>query len=292
MKRNNKASLKYYGLWSIALLFLVVAHPGESRGDDMQVPPGFFDPDARLARPDLDGRSRIRFLTTTDFPPFNFVDRNGRLAGYHVELIREICAVLDVEAACEIQAMPFDEIEQAIAEGEGEAVIAGLAVTPQTRGDYRFTRSFLRLPARFIERRNTGAADAEVADRLKPDARIGVPDASAHEAMLRAFFPQLRAIPFSTSALMLKALKDDTVDAVFADGVQLGFWLSSTDAGSCCRFLDGPFFSEHYLGEGLAIAVAPDHEELVDAFDYALLALSRDGTLGDIYLRSFPNGLY
>ncbi|MEL7429834.1 MAG: transporter substrate-binding domain-containing protein, partial [Pseudomonadota bacterium] len=58
--------------------------------------PNFWDNSERLQKPDLDQLPRLRFLTTTDFPPFNFIDRKRRLSGFHVDLAREICTQLGV----------------------------------------------------------------------------------------------------------------------------------------------------------------------------------------------------
>src|SRR3546814_16148214 len=64
-----------------------------------------FDARERLPRPDLSNIVRLRILTTSDFPPFNFADQTGRLTGFHIDLAREICAELQIEAKCQIQAL-------------------------------------------------------------------------------------------------------------------------------------------------------------------------------------------
>ena len=57
---------------------------------------------------------RLRFLTSVDFPPFNFTDQNGKLAGFNVDLAREICNELEIAAKCEIQALPFADMTEAL----------------------------------------------------------------------------------------------------------------------------------------------------------------------------------
>ena len=100
----------------------------------------FWDTKERLPKPDLSGLKRLRFLTTTDFPPFNFLDGDGRLSGFHVDLAREICLELGISDKCEIQVMPWAGLEQALISGRGEAIIAGIAVTEETRSKYAFSR--------------------------------------------------------------------------------------------------------------------------------------------------------
>ncbi|MBW3097469.1 transporter substrate-binding domain-containing protein [Pseudohoeflea coraliihabitans] len=253
--------------------------------------PNYVDPDERLSAPELSTRTRLRFLTTVDFPPFNFLDQSQRLAGFNVDLARAICEVLEALEVCQIQALPWTELELALTSGQGEAIIAGTAVTAETRNSFRFTRPYLELPARFVVPDKMQSADAEVIMALD-GKRVGVIAGSAHEAMLRSWFPALRPVTFERLQWAHDALREDNVDALFADGVQLSFWLQSRAAAGCCRFLGGPYRSAHFLGEGLAIAVAPEDKELAAAFDHALWQLNRNGRFAELYLRWFPAGLY
>ena len=51
-----------------------------------QAVPGFWDPRRRPERPDLSRLTVIRFLTETDYPPFNFTGADGNPAGFNVAL--------------------------------------------------------------------------------------------------------------------------------------------------------------------------------------------------------------
>jgi len=252
--------------------------------------PILFDTRERIARPDLSGIVRLRFLTTVDFPPFNFIDQTGKLAGFHVDLVREICRELQLTDKCQIQAVTFPELETALSDGNGEAIVAGVAVTADLRKRFAFSRPFMRLPARFaVAKARLPAGETAAALDGKT---VGVVAASAHEAMLKAFFPRVTAQAFPDRAALLAALKDGKVDAVFGDGMQLAFWTSGSESAGCCRLFDGPYLSETFLGEGLTIMVRKEDEALAGAVDHALLALSRSGRLQEIYLRYFPINLY
>ncbi|TCM56132.1 amino acid ABC transporter substrate-binding protein (PAAT family) [Rhizobium sp. PP-F2F-G48] len=254
-----------------------------------------FDVRERIAKPDLGGLARLRFLTTVDFPPFNFIDQSQKLSGFHIDLAREICRILDIEAKCQIQAVTFEELQPALEDGQGEAVIAGVAMTDELRQRFAFTRPFLRLPARFATRLSQGSGGgaggkAELSAVLAKS--IGVVAGTTHEAMLKAFFPAATAQVFPDRAAMLQSLKAGDVNAVFSDGLQLSFWAASPDAAACCRLVDGAYVSEHFLGEGLAIMNRKGDPALTQALDHALLELTRSGRLNEIYLRYFPTGIY
>ncbi len=121
---------------------------------------------------------------------------------------------------------------------------------------------------------------------------VGVVKGTVHEAMLAAFFPALKAQTFDIKDALLAALKDGKVDAAFADALQLSFWVSSPASDKCCALFDGPYLSEHFLGEGMTIMLRQKDSVLTSAIDHALAALSRNGRLQEIYLRYFPYGLY
>jgi polar amino acid transport system substrate-binding protein len=187
--------------------------------------------------------------------------------------------------------VPFGDLQDALAASQGDAVIAGIAVTPGLRERFAFSRPFLQLPARFA--RNLKAAPIKGATVSSLAGRsVGVVRSTAHEAMLAAFFPAIKPVAFDSKDALLAALKEGKVDAVFADGLQLSFWVSSAAAEKCCALFEGPYLSQQFLGEGMTIMLRQQDAELTAAINHALATLSRNGRLQEIYLRYFPHGLY
>lgn len=276
------------GALSIVLAMVAVMLAGPVRAQPAI--PSFWDEKERLPRPDLSAVERLRFLTTIDFPPFNFIDTQGRLAGFHVDLAAAICKELGISERCQIQALPWDELDEAMASGQGEALIAGTAIDADTRDRYAFSRPYLRFPARFAAPRSSTLDEpmhAAVRDR-----RIGVLAGSRHEAMLRAYFEGARPVTFTRSSWLFEALLEGSIDAVFDDGMRLSFWLGGTASGNCCHFVGGPYLAPEFLGAGLAIAARKDDAVLVQAFDYALREINVKGIFAELYLKYFPTSFY
>ena len=103
--------------------------------------PGFWDPRRRPERPDLSRLAQIRFMTETDYPPFNYAGPDGHPIGFNVDLARMICEELKI--TCTIQMRRFDTLVPALNENRGEAVIASIAVTAGDAQGDRFHRSLL-----------------------------------------------------------------------------------------------------------------------------------------------------
>lgn len=269
----------------LAIAVSLAALLGPAKAAEPQVPV-LWDSKERLQKPDLSTLPRLRFLTTTDFPPFNFIDKSGRLSGFHIDLARAICAELGVADKCQIQALPWAELDNALNLGEGEALIAGVPATADTREKYAFSRPYLQFPARFIMKKGQAVAEPLV-DTLM-GKRVGVLAGSAHERVLRDYFGNVKVVTYTKPDWLNIDLKDGKLDAVFGDGMRLSFWLAGTDAAGCCRFAGGPYLAPEYLGTGLAIATKPDNPALAAAFDYALHEISAKGTFAELYLRYFP----
>ena len=114
--------------------------------------PGFWDPRRRPERPDTSRIMLIRFMTENDYPPFNYAGADGNPAGFNVDLARMVCEELKI--ACTIQMRRFDTLIDALGDNRGDAVIASIAPTPETRRRVDFSDPYYRTPARFVARRD------------------------------------------------------------------------------------------------------------------------------------------
>jgi len=228
--------------------------------------------------------TQIRFLTEFDYPPFNYAGADGNPAGFNVDLARLICEELSLQ--CTIQLRRFDTLLQALAENRADAVIASLAVTPETRQRVDFSDPYYRAPARFVAQRDTALRDV-VPEGIE-GKKVAVVAGSAHEAYLKAFFTEAELKPYRTMELARDALRNGEADLLFGDGIALSFWLNGTDSGGCCAFVGGPFTESRYFGEGVGIAVKRGNDTLRLAFNWALFRLWEKGRFTDLWLRYFP----
>ncbi|WP_367718858.1 transporter substrate-binding domain-containing protein [Nitratireductor sp. GISD-1A_MAKvit] len=232
----------------------------------------------------------MRFLTTVDFYPFNYLDAANRLSGVHIDLARMICEKLDLSERCQVQALPWEELAPAMEAQRGEAILAGLAMTAENREKYLFSIPYFRFPARLITPRSSPLAEPLHASVT--GLRVGVVGQTAHEVLLRDLFPRARSVVYSRQDWMYEDLKQGRIDAIFGDGVTLSFWLAGKASEGCCSFSGGPYLASEYLGQGLAVATSRDLPQLAEAIDFALHEIQVSGGLNEIYLRHFPTGFY
>ncbi len=277
--------------WVRALLLgiSILILPGPVIAQEFQIP-NFWDPQERFSIPNAKKLGNIRFITTTNFPPFSFVDDNKQIAGFNIDLARAVCSELGILGSCQIQALPWLEQEKAVTEQPGTVLISGLAVDSASRKKFLFTRPYIGLPARFI-----GLKSQPTSEPLYHNLSgrtIGVVANTAHEAFLIANFGKSGLRIFLNQSDALAALMKSEVNVVFTDALSASFWLHSKKSADCCTFVGGPYLAPEYFGRGLTMAVRPNDKELLNALNFALRSINDKGIFAELYLRYFPESLY
>jgi polar amino acid transport system substrate-binding protein len=229
-------------------------------------------------------RVAIRFLTDSDYPPFNYYDEDNVLTGFNVDMARALC--LELAAACDIQVRPWSELIPALRRGEADAVIASHAVSANMLKAVDFTDRYYHTPARFAGKRNIGRLD--VTPEGLEGKKIAVAKGTAHEVYLRTFFRDSSIRTFETPQLARDALVSGSVDMLFDDGISLVFWLNGTASKACCEFKGGPFGEPKYFGDGVGIAVNREDPQLKTLINAALKRLRETGRYEELLLRYFP----
>lgn len=230
----------------------------------------------------------LRFLTESDYPPFNFLDEEGVLTGFNVDLARAIC--LELSAACDIKARPWDDLIPALDRHEADALVAGHALTAASLNKVDFTTRYFYTPARFAAHR--GAAKTSITPEGLDERRIAVARGTPHEAYLKTFFPYSSIQVFANQDEARDALAGGKVDFVFDDGIGLAFWVNGTNSKQCCELVGGPFLEPRYFGDGMAIAVARNDGQTRALLNGALRRVRESGRLEELVQRYFPHRIY
>ena len=248
----------------IALILLCFAGAASA-----QTLPYHADPSARELVPNLAAVPSIRFLTTADFPPFNYRDTTGELVGFNVDLARALCA--DLTITCTIQAWPWDQAGKALEDGQGDALIAGLAMTPEpTASAVRFLLNLYDV-ARPLR-------DA-VKERRRRSARRRLPASPWRCARVRttglrdALSARGQAVEFDTEFACARSGARWQGRRLFRRRDAGLFWLN--DNPTVAAFAGAPYFRPDLFGDGLTIALPAGHDAVRQAIDYGLVRLKR-----------------
>lgn len=238
--------------------------------------------------PSQRSRAVVRFVTDSDFPPFNFYDEDGVLVGFNVDLARAIC--LEIGTACDIKARLWEELLPSLKAGEADAVIAAHKVTPLATSDVSFTDRYFHTPGRFAGRKDS--PDVEITPSGLDGRRIAVARGTAHEAFLKTFFRDSPLALYENADLAREALASGKADFVFDDGISLAFWLNGTLSRQCCEMRGGPFLEPHFFGDGIAIAVPKSDPQMRTLLNDALVRVRASGRFEELVQRYFPVRIY
>lgn len=247
-----------------------------------------FNASAQDTSEGAERRVLLRFLTTSDHPPFNYYDDEGVLVGLNVDLARAIC--LDLSLACDVRVRKWTELVPALKSGEADAVVAGHAITPQTATQIAFSDRYFYTPGRFAVSRTSGLRNIST-DSLV-GLRIAVVKETTHEQFLKTYFRDSRIMAYNNEDEARAALRDGKVDALFGNSVSLAFWLNGTLSRRCCEFRGGAYFEPLFFGNGMAIAVNKKDLELQLLLNDALSRMRKNGRLEELVQRYFPIQAY
>jgi polar amino acid transport system substrate-binding protein len=280
--RSSRECRAALGVAALLLLAVLAVAPGTAFAQEA-APDSAAAPTTEPTR-----RVVVRFLTESDFPPFNFYDEDGVLVGFNVDVARAIC--LELGTACDIKVRPWGELLLALKRGEADAVIAAHAVTPQALTMVDFTDRYFYTPGRFAGK--LGGESIEMTPEGLESKRIGVARSTAHEAYLKAFFRSSAIKAYESADLARDALIQGEVDYVFDDGVSLIFWLHGTASKRCCEMKGGPYLEPKFFGDGIAIAVPKNDQQIKTLINGALARLRANGRLDELVERYFPVKVY
>lgn len=279
----------------LMLIFLWLVHAGCALAQQPEVvaepSPGAEE---RLGpKPDWSWLTTLRFVTESDYPPFNYFDEDGSLTGFNVDLARAICKELEI--TCDITALEWEKVAEALKKKDADAAVASIAITPRSASELDFTNSYYQTPAKFVTRLDPTLKDAGARD-VSPEAlrgrTIAVVQGTAHEAFLRDFYPDAVVQGFSGDAEARAALKAGQADFLFGDAISLMFWINGAGSEGCCQFRGAGFIEAKYFGEGAGVAVRRGDVRLREVLDYALEKVRASGRFEELLLRYFPLGIY
>ena len=228
----------------------------------------------------------LRIATEGAYPPFNYVDDQGNLAGFDVDIAKELCRAMDAD--CDIVAVEWDKILDGLAANDYDAVVASMAKTPERDAVADFTDSYYRSRSAFIAR--AGAYD-DVTPVALAGKRLCAAQGTVQEQYLKANYgAQSTIVAAENTPDSLDMLADGKVDLVLSDALNCLDFLDS-DKG-----VDFDFAGEALPGEATSstayIAVRQGDDALRGRINEAIRTIRLDGSYERVNNKYFPFSVY
>jgi polar amino acid transport system substrate-binding protein len=206
-----------------------------------------------------------------DNPPFAYLDAEGRPAGRDVEMTVELARHLGRELVWE--RLPFEQLLDAVAAGQVDAVVATLGRTPERATRVAFTQPYYATSIVALVRRGDGEPELlEALAGRRVTAGVGT---TSERAARLASVPLLLAGPSPKGTSAVERLLAGEVDAAVMDAPD-AYEFEAAHPGRL-RVLAEPLEVEDYC-----IAVRPDDLGLRASLDRALDELSVAGVLEEL----------
>lgn len=246
----------------------------------------------------------IKIATEGAYPPWNFIDSSGNLAGLEVDLAKDLCKRMDVD--CEIVTHKWRGIIRALNKGNYDAIMAAMSITEDRKKLVRFSRNYADTPVRFVVRKDNPAAkfrsklkqltldDISPAEQAAIDALvkefkgkiIGVQVATTHAKFANQYIgdhAEIRIYDFQHTIDL--DLYQERLDALIGSR---SYWepMINSEQGKDYKMV-GPWMTGGPFGKGVGVAVRKKEKDLADMFSRAIEETINDGTLKRLAIKWF-----
>ena len=214
--------------------------------------------------------------TNAEYPPFEFVDEEGNIVGFDVDLMNAIAEVAGFEV--EWVNTRWDGIFVALQSGEFDAVISAATITEEREEIVDFSDPYFNA-GQVVAVRIEDADTITGPDDL-PGLRVGVQQGTTGDIAVSEM-EGVEVVRFDEITLAMQALANGDVDAVVNDGPTTADIIANNPELEL-TIVGDPFTDELY-----GIAVNPERPDLLDAINAALAEVIANGTYAEIYQNWF-----
>lgn len=227
----------------------------------------------------------IRIATEGAYPPFNYMEPDGSIAGMDVEMANALCA--EMKAKCTIVAQDWDGMIPALTGGKFDAIVASMSITEERKKQVDFTDKYYTTPLAVVVSKDSTLQGVGVADMAGKTvgAQAGTTQANYADDVYAKNGAEVKMYPTQDEAAT--DLQNGRVDALISDKFVVVDWLNKAGK-DCCRLLGDVPGTETEAG----IAIRKGEDALRERFNKAIKAIVANGTYGKIVAKYFPFDIY
>jgi arginine/ornithine transport system substrate-binding protein len=219
------------------------------------------------------------------YPPFESVAPDGKLTGFEVDLAQALCDELKLK--CRIVNVAFDALIPGLMARKSDALITSLNINDERKRVIDFTDPYYRMQNRFVAKKG---ANISISPEGLKGKTIAVQAGTVQANYVRKLYGDVANVKYYQGASEpYLELLSGRADLHFGFVVQINDSFLSKD-GKGYEFV-GPSLSgkdDKVLGEGVAVAIRKEDQDLKALFNRGLQALRKNGTLKKLNDKYFP----
>ena len=217
----------------------------------------------------------------TGFPPMGFIDENGDIVGFDIDVAQEVCNRLGVTLVK--QGIDWDEKENDLNEGRIDCIWNGFSVTPARDEAMCLSDPYMKNELIVVV---LGGSEVKVLRDLK-GMKIGVQSGSTAQDVLEAsdIYPDVTEISYDTVMILVDKLNKGEIDAAVIDSVSAYYFMFSSEEQQYFTL------SDSLDEEDYAIGFRKNDRKLRDKIQEIISEMKADGTLGNISKKWFGSDI-
>lgn len=226
----------------------------------------------------------LDIATDATFPPFEYIDSEGKLVGYDIELMEAVCEAAELD--CNIFNAAWDGMIPGLIDGKYDALISQLTVTEKRRQVIAFSDIYDRPIFRFVAKK--GAA-LDITPEGLAGKTIAVQTGTPMDAYITSHYPAATIKRYDTGSAPYLELTAGRADVHISYQAQVIHGFLKSDAGKDFELV-GPQLTgadAKEFGEGVAIAISKKNEALVESVNKGLAIIRDNGKLDAINAKYF-----
>ena len=210
------------------------------------------------------------FATDATWPPFEFIDENGNLTGFEVELMPLIGEHVGVTMT--VENIPWDTIFAGLANGQYDGVASGVTITEERKMSMDFSTPIASQGQVVIVMTESDVQSVnDLAGR-----KVGVQIGTTGDFALDDYNVEKRQ--YDDIGLAILDMVNGNIDACVCDSIIASdFVLANENYKGMLRTAGEPFTSEE-----IAIAIKKGNTELLNLINEGLEAMKADGSYDEL----------
>tara|TARA_B100000767_G_scaffold205320_1_gene192124 strand:- start:2413 stop:3189 length:777 start_codon:yes stop_codon:yes gene_type:complete len=230
----------------------------------------------------------LRLGTEGQYPPFNYFETDGTLAGFDVEIGLELCKRLGEE--CELVAQDWDGIIPGLLAKKYDFVIASMFITQERKKQVDFTDPYYLAAMTHVVPKNSGIT--EFSNEALKGKVIGAQTGTTQADYIEAIYTDATIRLYQTQDEVNLDMASGRIDLQIGDMLPMLDWVSKTDNGACCELAGEAITDPDFVGEGVGIAVRQEDDDLREKLNTALAEIRADGTYKTINDKYFDINIF
>lgn len=227
---------------------------------------------------EITNKKEMTFAMTGQYPPFNFINEDGDLDGFDIDIANAIAEKMGVKAKPITTA--WDGIVGGLTGKRFDMIIGSMAITEDRLKKVNFTEPYYYDGAQFFAKIGSDLNDIDDLDKGK----VGVVTGTTFQKYLSENYENIEVLQFESDVDNMKAVEQDRIDGMVT-GKFVGL-----QAPEKYGVQIEPVGKLLYA-EDIAIAIRKEDEKLLEAVNKALKEIIEDGTYEEISNKWFGTNI-